>query len=359
MVVMKYGEKNSLEDKLRDEAIPISNTSLYKSNRYRDNDPSAENDIRRALAIIPCYNEEATIGSVVLKTRKYVDEVLVIDDGSADGTAEIARQAGATVLSHKANLGKSAGMKTGFSYALDNGFDHIITLDGDGQHNADEIPNLLGIILNGGNDIDISIGMRSGKDTEMPTWRRVGKRVLDYSTSFGSGGYLTDSQFGFRAFNKKAIAGITPRLRGNAFSTESEQLVLAHELGLNVTGSHVSCKYSSIGNSTTTSTETPTSHGIGVLSYVIWLIAERRPLLFIGVPGLLCVVVGIFLAILTMQAYNITHVFSIPYALLTSFFLMVGALAVFIGLLFHTIPHVIKRTMEEKEMEDYARNNRP
>lgn len=298
---------------------------------------------KHVLAIIPCYNEETTIGSVVLKAKRYVDEVVVIDDGCIDNTAKVAEEAGAKVVFHGMNKGKSAGIKTGFQYALDKDFDYIITLDGDGQHNADEIPSLLGNILN--SEIDIALGMRYGNNTEMPLWRRIGKRILDYSTSFGNGGLVTDSQCGFRAFNKKAVEGITPKLKGNAFSVESEQLVLANELGLSAANTHVSCKYNSLN--TKTSTKTPTSHGFSVLSYVLWLVAEKRPLLFIGIPGVIFVIAGIFTAILTLQEYNITHIFSIPYALLTSFFLMVGALAIFIGLLLNTLPHIIKKTMEE------------
>jgi len=171
--------------------------------------------------------------------------------------------------------------------------------------------------------------------------------VLDYTTSFGNGGLVTDSQCGFRAFNRRAVEGIAPRLKGDAFSTESEQLVLANKLGLSTATTHVSCKYQSLGNSNATSTKTPTSHGFSVLGYVLWLVAERHPLIFIGLPGVCFVIIGTFLAILTLQEYNITHVFSIPYALLTTFFLIVGALAVFIGLLLNTLPHIIKRTMEE------------
>ena len=175
------------------------------------------------LAIIPCYNEEATIGSIVIRTKRHVDRVLVVDDGSTDDTVRIAKEAGATVISHKTNKGKSAGIKTGFKYALIKGFNYVVTIDGDGQHNPDEIPVVLGNLQNNGHDI--ILGVRYGDSTEMPLWRKFGKRVLDYSTSFGNGGHVTDSQCGFRAFNKKAIQGITPRLNGGEFSTESEQLI--------------------------------------------------------------------------------------------------------------------------------------
>ena len=173
----------------------------------------------RTLAIIPCLNEEATIGSVVLKTKHYVDTVLVIDDGSHDDTSALAREAGAVVITHKNNKGKGAAIKTGFKYALSKGYNYVVTLDGDGQHNPEEIPTIVGSILNNGHDI--SLGIRAGERTEMPRWRKIGKRVLDYSTSLGNGGFVTDSQCGFRAFNKNAVEKIAPKLSGNGFSVDS------------------------------------------------------------------------------------------------------------------------------------------
>lgn len=299
----------------------------------------AEN--KRVLAVIPCYNEESSIGSVVLKAKRYVDEILVIDDGSSDDTARVAKEAGAVVVSHEVNKGKSAGIKTGFKYAIDNNFDYVVTLDGDGQHNADEIPVLLSKILN--SEMDIALGKRYGKDTEMPIWRRVGKRILDYSTSCGNGGLMADSQCGFRAFNRRAIENITPRLKGDAFSAESEQLVLANELGLKTVDAHISCRYKNLK----TSTKGAFSHGLSVLSYVIWLVAERRPLLFIGVPGLIFVLLGVFWGIRTLQFYNQTHIFLISYALLTCLFLIIGAIAMFMGLMLNVLPGIIKRAKEE------------
>ena len=94
-----------------------------------------------------------------------------------------------------------------------------------------------------------------------------------------------------------------------------------------------------------TSTKDPTSHGLSVLRYVIWLIAERRPLLFICVPGFILILFGIFLGIITLQNYNQTGVFLIPYALICSIFLIIGALAMFIGLMLNVLPHIIRQTV--------------
>lgn len=289
------------------------------------------------VAVIPCCNEEATIGSVILQTKRFVNHVVVIDDGSTDETRKIAQEAGAIVLSHRRNRGKGAAIRTGFQYALENDFDYVVTIDGDGQHNPLEIPDLLGNIMNNG--YDMSIGYRVGDDSEMPMWRRVGKRVLDYTTSMGTGGFVTDSQCGFRAFSKKAVEAITPNLKGDAFSVESEELIKAHEYGLKVVNTNVTCKYNDLDSST----KNPATHGFSVLGYVLWIVAEKRPLLFLSLPGLICLLAGLILGLYTLLRYNETHVFLIPYSIIVSILVIVGILGILIGLLLYVLPHIFKR----------------
>jgi len=219
--------------------------------------------MRTTLAVIACYNEGIAIGSVVLKTKHHVDEVLVIDDGSDDDTAKIAKEAGATIIAHSSNKGKSEAIKTGFKYGLDKDFEYMVTIDGDGQHNPDEIPQILKDIQN--NSHDISIGIRYGITTEMPRWRRIGKRVLDYGVSF-AGGALTDSQSGFRAFNRRAMDIFYHNLNGNGFTIETEELLLAHDLNLKIANTRVSCKYKNID---TSNKRFSVSHGFSVLRYIL------------------------------------------------------------------------------------------
>ena len=140
------------------------------------------NKMPSIVALLPAYNEEVSIGSVVLRTKQYADRVVVIDDGSRDRTAEVAAMAGAEVLHHSKNQGKGAALKTGFGSV--NGDSVIVTIDTDGQHNPDDIPCLAKLILTG--EADMESGSRylngDGKDTPLYRWLES-RHVLDTATS--------------------------------------------------------------------------------------------------------------------------------------------------------------------------------
>ncbi|MDH7506312.1 MAG: glycosyltransferase family 2 protein [Candidatus Thermoplasmatota archaeon] len=300
------------------------------------------NTKKHSIAIIPCYNEEPTIGSIVAKAKHYVNEVLVVDDGSNDNTAEIAKEVGATVITHETNKGKTEAIKTGFKYALKNNYDYIITMDGDAQHNPSEIPVLLNNLINNGHDI--TLGVRYGLYTEMPLWRKFGKRVLDYTTSFGNGGIITDSQCGFRAFNKKAVEKILPKLNGHSFTVESEQLIRAHEENLKIDKQNISCKYKNLN----TSTKKPLSHGLSVLIEVLKLLLEKRPLFLIVIPGIISLFFGLLLGLITIMFYNDTYIFNIGLALIVSILIITGILTIIKGLSKKYISIALKEMFREK-----------
>ncbi len=149
-------------------------------------------------ALLPAYNEEISIGSVVLRTKQYADRVIVIDDGSCDHTAEVASLAGAEVLRHSENQGKGAALKTGFTSL--NGDGVIVTIDTDGQHNPADIPRLVAPIFEGVADMVNGSRYLNGNKKDTPLYRRLGQKVLDAATNMDSGLSLTDSQSGFHAF---------------------------------------------------------------------------------------------------------------------------------------------------------------
>jgi len=177
----------------------------------------------KALVIIPALNAERSIAAVVRDCRAMNDDVLVVDDGSADRTAEIAREAGARVASHSINRGKGAALKTGFAYALEHGFDVVVTLDADGQHLPREIPKFLAARAESG--ADLIIGGRAHLFGQMLPRRRLANRFSARCIAFASKTNVTDSQSGFRLYSVDLLRAA--RLRSDGFAMESEVIVRA------------------------------------------------------------------------------------------------------------------------------------
>lgn len=295
----------------------------------------------RVLCAIPCLNEDIAIAGVVLRARKHVADVLVVDDGSTDKTAEVAALAGARVERHAENKGKGAAYATLWKAARDGNYDALVVLDGDGQHDADEIPLLLAKLQEGA---DVVIGARWGDSTEMPIWRRAGKRVLDYATAAGSASAgagqakVTDSQSGFRAYSAKALATLTPTQGG--FSVESQLLVDAQTKGLRVAETRIHCRYDVDG-----STEGPMKHAGGVLNELLVQIGMLHPLLYMAVPGFALIVLGLGSGAYAVYVYQAQEVFAPGWVLMGMTFLLVGLLGLFAGLVFNVLPRAVKRAL--------------
>ncbi len=291
----------------------------------------------RVLVAIPCYNEELAIAGVVLRAKRFADEVLVIDDGSKDQTVALATMAGATVLQNPGNKGKGYGVRRAFQHAHDGGYDALVLLDGDGQHDPDEIPLLLDPILKG--EKDVALGFRFGDKTEMPMWRRVGKRVLDYATAAGGAGVVTDSQCGYRAFGRRAIAEMTAKLQGDGFSIESEQLVVMKDASLSFENVRIHCKYDGIDGST----KGPVEHAVGVLTSIFDMMTSKHPMRFIAFPSAAILLAGVALGITTIRHYNNTHSFLIAYALGSATLAILGTMGILVAIMLKMISHMERR----------------
>lgn len=174
-------------------------------------------------AMIPALNAAPSIASVVTATRAQLEDVVVIDDGSTDATGALARECGATVLRHEVNRGKGAALKTGFGWALERGFDGVITLDADGQHLPGEIAKFVRARAERG--ADLIIGGRAHLFAEMLPRRRMANRFSARSISMVSGVSISDSQSGFRFYSAKLLR--TVELRTDGFDLESEVIVRA------------------------------------------------------------------------------------------------------------------------------------
>jgi glycosyltransferase involved in cell wall biosynthesis len=175
----------------------------------------------RICALIPAFNEAPHIARVITGARKHVDAVVVIDDGSGDGTAEIARDAGATCLESPTNCGKASALRTGIIYAHAHDFTHVITLDGDGQHLAEDVPALIHVAEETG--ADLVIGARPFERADMPRSRYYSNTVGSRLASALVGCEIKDSQSGFRLFRLDKLLA-TP-LRSRRYEFEMEVLI--------------------------------------------------------------------------------------------------------------------------------------
>jgi glycosyltransferase involved in cell wall biosynthesis len=184
----------------------------------------------RVAALIPAFNAANTLEPVVRGALEQIDTVVIIDDGSADGTADVAARAGATVLKHEVNRGKGAALKTGFKWACQHGFDGVVTLDADGQHLPREIPKFIDCHRNTGGDL--IIGGRAHLFGQMLPRRRMANRFSAWSIAFASGTNITDSQSGYRYYSTRLLRGL--KLRSNGFAMESEVIVRAGRGGFKV-----------------------------------------------------------------------------------------------------------------------------
>lgn len=293
----------------------------------------------KILVAIPCYNEERTIGSIVLKAKRYADEVLVIDDGSIDKTAQVAEYAGATVLRHGGNKGYGAAIQRCFDYARQNNFYVMTIIDGDGQHDASEIQTVMRPILD--DEADISIGSRfiDGSENTVPLYRRFGIWVLTRFTNAGSKQEchrVSDGQSGFRAYSRNAINNIDPK--DSKMGISAEILMQGRKRNLLFKEVPISCNYEVDG-----STESPVGHGLGVLISIFKYMEVEHSLLFFGLPGFILFLLGMFFGVQTYVAYEANGYLTISITLITITLLMLGTLSGMTGLILHAVINAGRR----------------
>ena len=280
------------------------------------------------IALIPAHDEERFIGSVILKARRYVDIVIVIDDGSTDETALLAEAAGAQVIRHSVNTGKAGAINSGLQRARELNASVVVLLDGDGQHNPSDIPAMIEPILSG--EADLIVGSRfMGLESNTPLWRVAGQHALTAATNIASGVVLTDSQNGFRALSQRALQHL--KFRSSGFSVESEMQFLVKQFDLSVAEVPISVNYDEKPK------RNPFQHGLQVLNGILQLVGQHRPLFFFGVSGTVLLTIGAYLALVVVDRYNAYSQLALGTAIVSMTLIITGALTIFTGLILHTI----------------------
>lgn len=213
------------------------------------------------VAAIPCYNEGRFVGGVVRRALDYADIVVVVDDGSSDDTVEQARAAGAKVVEHGENMGPGAAARSCLQVGRELNADVLVTLDGDGQHDPSEIPEIAAPALKG--EADVVIGSRfMGRYNNVAFYRRFGINVITFLYNFGARPQITDGQSCFRAYNRRALE--TLRITESGFGFSVETLVQARRIGLRIVETSISCVYHEECHSMN-----PVIHGVGVALMVL------------------------------------------------------------------------------------------
>jgi dolichol-phosphate mannosyltransferase len=325
-------------DAIHIELDPIQkDTDIFDSAVIIDSDPN-ENIPRAAkvIAAMPAFNEEKYIAKTILGCKPYVDEVIVVNDGSSDATAMIATACGARVVYHDVNQGYGAAIRTCFETAKDMQAHAMVIIDSDGQHDPEEIKKVLHPVLY--NQADVSIGSRfieGQKAEKIPFYRTIGMKVLDVATNHGSGMNFTDTQSGFRAYSNNAINKI--RIGNTGMSAGSEILLQVKDHGLKIEEVPISCRY----DIEDTSTHNPVVHGFKVLSGIITEVEYKRPLFYIGVPGIILIGAGLVDAGYLLSSYNSGN--SLPFGptILMLLLFMLGLLAVLSALNLHAMSKLL------------------
>jgi hypothetical protein len=295
------------------------------------------------VACIPAFNEEKTIGKVVLQAQRYVSRVIVCDDGSADMTGEIAARLGADVIKHERNLGYGAAIQSLFRRAKELNADVSVTLDADGQHDPREIPNVTKPVLD---DIaDIAIGSRFADKRlayTIPWYRRVGIKLITRLVNNASKQGILDTQSGFRAYSRRSLETLSAFENGMGVSVEV--LISAKKQGLRICEVPCSCNY---GGDMQTSTHNPMKQGIGVVASILKIVIEDKPLTTLGLPGIICLTMGAFFGVWVLQTYTVERQIVTNIALASIGFIMMGFFCLSTAITLYAISRLARKTSKK------------
>ena len=284
---------------------------------------------------LPAYNEEKNIAQIILKLQKVSDKIIVCNDGSTDLTGEIAEKMGVVIINHPRNLGYGASIRSIFHKAEELDSDVLVTFDADGQHRVEDIEVVLEPILK--NDADIVIGSRflDKHNIDVPSYRKLGIKAITDIANTSLDMKLTDSQSGFRAYNKKVLKEIIPSEYGMGVSTEI--LIKANKGGFKIKEVPIRILYP--GDS---STHHPVAHGMSVILSTMKFISIEHPLKFYGIPGIVFLITGLFFVIWTIQVFTETRQIITNISLIGIGTIIFGTMLTMTSIMLYSLVNVVR-----------------
>jgi len=284
---------------------------------------------------IPAFNEEKKIASIIAKLTQKGYSVLVCNDGSTDLTGPISEKMGAVVVNHSKNLGYGAGIRSIFLKAKELNCDALVTFDADGQHRVDDIEKVLEPILK--NQADIVIGSRflNKENSSIPNYRKFGIKTITKLTNVSTDQKITDSQSGFRAYNKKVVNEIVPSDYGMGVSTEI--LIKASKSAFRIAEVPITVLYDE-----DTSTYHPVSHGVSVIFSTMKFISIEHPLKFYGIPGIVFLAIGLFFIVWTIQEFSATRQIITNISLIGIGATILGAMLMMTSIILYSLVSVVR-----------------
>jgi glycosyltransferase involved in cell wall biosynthesis len=288
------------------------------------------------IAIIPAYNESLGIKNIIESTRKYVDTIIVIDDGSTDNTYAESQSENVIVLRNKRNRGKGAALRKGFRESLKHNPSIVITMDADGQHDPNEIPKLILPIKEGFADMVVGSRYNEKSIHQIPLIRGIGLSVINALNKSLVSVNVKDTQSGFRAYSR-TVFGALSDFESDGYGAETEQLSQAEVYGFEIVEVPVTIRYRGL---TKTSNKHPLSHGMHLLTTILRLAVEKKPLLFFGLTGLILIVCSLIPVNYILQIFNETRYFSIPFALIALGLVFIGSLLIVISFVLYTLKRI-------------------
>jgi glycosyltransferase involved in cell wall biosynthesis len=252
------------------------------------------------LVCIPSYNAESTIKEAVNICKQFASEILVINDGSSDNTEEIARKAGAEIITHRKNRGYGGAIKTALEEGLKRNAKVTVTFDADLQHDAKDIPKIIKPILS--NEADIVIGSRFlEKNNNVKAYRKFGIRFITRLVSAFSGNNIADAESGLRGYSIDSLKQLIPMLETEGMGMSAEILLKASVSKLKIVEVPRKEMYP---ENVQTSSQNPLKHGLSVILTIFKLVIETKPLVAFGIPSVFFFISSIISSVYVVNFYN-------------------------------------------------------